>query len=142
MNWGKWIVVAFVLFAGFIATLVTVCMRQDINLVSKDYYKEELEYQDQIARINNVNTLTQKPIIQKSGSFLVVDFSQFKDIEKGQLKLFSPSDPKKDKTFAITSSDATKQSFSINDVAKGMYRARMLWEMNGKGYYLETVVNI
>jgi hypothetical protein len=40
MNWGKWIIVSFVLFAGFIGTLVTVCVRQDISLVSKDYYKE------------------------------------------------------------------------------------------------------
>ena len=47
MNFGKWIVVAFVFFSLFIGTLVTVCVRQDISLVSTDYYKEELIYQDQ-----------------------------------------------------------------------------------------------
>jgi hypothetical protein len=142
MNWGKWIVVAFVLFAGFIATLVTVCMRQDVSLVSKDYYKDELNYQDQISRMNNVNQLDQKPVIQKSGNFLVIDFDQFKDIQKGQLKLFNPSDAKKDRVYMLQSSAETKQSFPIDDVAKGMYRARMQWVMNGREYYIETVITI
>ena len=44
MNWGKSIVLSFILFAAFIGTLVTVCIRQDISLVSKDYYEEELQY--------------------------------------------------------------------------------------------------
>jgi hypothetical protein len=140
MSWGNWIVVAFVLFAGFIATLVTVCMRQDVSLVSKDYYKEELDYQEQIIRMNNVTQLQQKPLIQKSGTYIVIGFNQLKNIEKGELKLFSPSDPTKDKTYSITSSNATSQSFAIDDVAKGMYRARMQWAMAGKEYYLETVI--
>jgi hypothetical protein len=142
MSWGKWIVVAFVLFAGFIATLVTVCMRQDISLVSKEYYKDELAYQEQIQRMNNANMLDQKPVIQKTGSFLEIDFDRFKEIENGQIKLFSPSDPKKDKTYILTSSDNRKQLLPIEDVAKGMYRARMQWVMEGKEYYLETIINI
>ena len=142
MNWGKWIVVAFILFAGFIATLVTVCMKQDVNLVSKDYYKDELAYQEQIQRMNNVNQLDQKPVIRKSGSFLQIDFDRFRDIEKGEINLFNPSDPKKDKLYALRSSEDHSQLFPLDDVAKGMYRARMQWVMNGKEYYLETVINI
>ena len=65
MDFGKWIVVAFVLFAVFIGTLVTVCVRQDISLVSKEYYKEELAYQDQIVRIANTEKLGLKPKITK-----------------------------------------------------------------------------
>ena len=53
MNWGKWIIVSFVLFAAFIGILVVICVRQDISLVSKNYYQEELAYQQQIDRMNN-----------------------------------------------------------------------------------------
>ena len=45
MNWGKSIVLAFVLFAVFIGVLVAVCVREDISLVSRNYYNEELDYQ-------------------------------------------------------------------------------------------------
>lgn len=142
MNWGKWIIVAFVLFAGFIATLVTVCMRQEVNLVSKDYYSEELAYQEQIVRMNNVNQLDRKPAIQKTGTFLTIDFDQFNEIENGKLKLFSPSDPKKDKVYTLKASEENQQLIPIDDVAKGMYRAQMQWVMNGKEYFIEAVVNI
>lgn len=142
MNWGKWIILSFILFAGFIATLVTVCMRQEINLVSKDYYKEELAYQDQIAKINNTNELSEKPAITTAGTFIEVDFNQFDQVERGELKLFRPSDAKMDKVFALQPSQATKQIFPVTDMQKGFYRARMSWHMNGKEYYLETVIQI
>jgi len=142
MSWGKWIIVAFVLFAGFIATLVTVCMKQDVSLVSKDYYKDELNYQEQIVRMNNVNQLPTKPVIQRSGDYIVVDFHQLRDVENGKLNLFSPSDPRKDKTFKLSSVTTVPQQFSISDIAKGMYRARMQWNMHGKEYYLETIITI
>ena len=44
MNWGTWIALSFVLFALFIGALVVVCVRQDINLVALDYYKQEIDY--------------------------------------------------------------------------------------------------
>ena len=142
MNWGKWIVVSFILFAGFIATLVTVCMKQDVSLVSKDYYSEELAYQDQILRMNNANELAEKPTIQKTGSYLSIDFNQFNEIEDGKLTLFSPSDAKKDKSYVLNPSNEKQQLISIADVAKGMYKAQMKWAMNGKEYFIETVINI
>jgi len=64
MNIGKWIVVAFVLFAAFIGTLVVVCVRQDVSLVSRDYYRQELAYQNQIQRLNNTAALLEKPVIR------------------------------------------------------------------------------
>lgn len=142
MNWGKWIVVSFVLFAGFIATLVTVCMRQDISLVSKDYYKDELAYQQQITRVNNASQLDEKPVIQKTGDVLEVDFSGFSKMESGELKLFRPSDARKDKIFNLKPAGEMKQSFSVGALEKGMYRARMQWTMNGKEFFIETIINI
>ena len=142
MNWGKWIIVAFVLFAGFIATLMTVCMREEISLVSKDYYKDELVYQDQISRINNANSLDKKPVIVTAGNYIEVDFMQFNEIEGGELKLFRPSDSRMDKVFSLRSTEATKQIFAIEGLSKGHYRARMSWAMNGKEYFIETLVTI
>jgi hypothetical protein len=142
MSWGKWIIVAFALFAGFIATLVVVCMNQDVSLVSKDYYTDELNFQEQIARMNNVNQLEEKPVIKKSGNHLVIGFNKLNEIENGELKLFSPSNAAKDKTFNITRTKEAQELFSLADVAKGMYRARMQWAMNGREYFLETVIYI
>jgi hypothetical protein len=143
MNWGNWIFVSFALFAGFITTLVIVCVREDISLVSKDYYQEELVYQDQIGRIENASLLAVKPSIKVISEHAVqISFDQFNKIEKGELRLFRPSDAAMDKNFHIPASNTQTQVFSTETMHKGMYRARMVWTMGDKEFYIEEVIFI
>lgn len=140
MNFGKWIVVAFVLFATFIATLVTVCVRQDIPLVTKEYYQQELQYQEQIERAENALNLTDAPRISVADRKLKIDYSMFGAVEKGELSLFRPSDPGLDEKFEIKASGGGTQVFSIRDPQPGLYRARLTWSQEGKEYYMEKVI--
>lgn len=140
MNFGKWIVVAFVLFAVFIGTLVTVCVRQDISLVSKNYYNDELGYQDQIVRISNANKLNQRPAISKVGKSLHVTFGGDVILEKGELKLFCPSDPEMDKVFALKLDSVGVQSFDVSSAKSGLYKVKLLWGMGGKEYFIERII--
>ncbi len=143
MNWGKSIVVAFILFAAFMATLVTICFRQDVSLVTKDYYKEELAYQEQIDRMKNTSNLDEKPDIKTDGGELLkVTYNKFNEIERGDLQLFRPSDPALDKQFQLAHSSESFQYFSTKGLKKGMYRARMQWTMRGKEFFFEQVVNL
>lgn len=130
--------VSFVLFAGFIATLVTVCVRQDVSLVSKDYYQEELAYQQQIDRLNNTAALHEKPVIAASQKRITIEFNRYGDIEKGELKVFCPSNAKMDKTFSLDPGQAPQ--FDMANAQGGMYRAKMHWTMDGKEYYQEEVI--
>ena len=57
MNWGTKITLSFIAFVGIIITMVVISMRQDISLVAKDYYVQEIAYQDQIDRIRNNHDL-------------------------------------------------------------------------------------
>jgi len=142
MNWGKWIIVAFVLFAAFIGTLVTVCVKQDVSLVSRTYYQDELVFDQQIARIQNVSALSKKPVITKSNGVIEVSFDRFSEMEKGTLTLFRPSDSTKDKSFAIEQDASSKQTFPVDGMAGGMYRARLQWTMGDKEYFLEEIIYI
>jgi hypothetical protein len=143
MNFGKWIVVSFILFAVFIGTLVTICVREDVNLVSKNYYQEELAYQEQIQRLNNTEKLQQKPVMKVvENNFLKVDFMQTDDIQNGELKLFCPSNPKMDKNFKLNTSDKGSQLIELSGMQTGMYKAKLLWTMDGKEFYMEEIINI
>jgi hypothetical protein len=142
MNFGNWIVVAFVLFTVFIGTLVTVCVREDVDLVSKDYYQQELVYQDQIQRLNNTSGLKQRPELKIVDQTLQVTYDKWDDIDNGELKLFCPSNPRMDRNFPLVRSGDSVQSFGVENLQKGMYRAKLKWEMNGKEFYIEEVVYI
>lgn len=142
MNWGKWIIVSFILFAAFIGVLVTVCMREDISLVSKNYYQDELAYEKQIQRINNTYQLKEKPTVIIDKHTLKIRFNQFSNMEHGLIKLFRPSDSKFDKQFVLQSTNSNEQQFDLAALPKGMYRAKMQWSMKNKDYYFEKVINL
>lgn len=141
MTIGKWIIVAFVAFAAFIGTLVTVCVRQDISLVSKDYYKEELAYQDQVIRISNTKSLKELPDVSFSEGKLYLTFSNNAKIQGGSLKVFRPSDAKQDKQFQLKENLAN-QSFEIQTLQSGLYRIKLWWKMNDNDYYFEKEIFI
>ena len=142
MNWGKSIVLAFVLFAGFIAAIVTICMRQDVNLVSSQYYKDDLEYQQQLDRKNNTETLEEKPQIFLTTDQLKVSFPKEATVDGGNIKVFRPSDNKLDQYFGLKASDEPVQVFPLNTLTSGAYRVKMTWVVRGTEYYLEEFVVI
>lgn len=141
MNWGKSIILAFVLFGAFIATLVTVCVRQDVSLVSKDYYQEELAFQDQIKRQQNADHLKSKPEISVQNNQVQIVFDQFAEIRNGELFLFCPANANQDKKIKIESSQQSIQTLPIT-LVPGMYKARFTWTMHEKDFYVEKIIQL
>ena len=90
MNWGKWIFVSFLLFGALVAGLVTISMRQEVNLVERDYYQQELVYQEQIKRLQNTEELVVKPSFEVTSSEIVLRYADLNRIRKGTLRLFRP----------------------------------------------------
>ncbi len=142
MNFGKGIVIAFVFFALFIGTLVFICIKQDINLVSVNYYQEELAHGQKMEQIANSKDLVSEPIITVMGNRIEVDFQQFDQLENGELKLMRPSDVKLDQKFTLQTSAERHQQFVMLGWKPGLYRASMKWTMNGKEYYFEKLIVI
>ena len=142
MNWGKGIVLSFVLFAAFVFGLVTICVRQHVNLVSKDYYQNELHYQERIDRLNNTADLAARPTIEFSDNRLIVDFKSRVGIEQGEIQMFRPSDVSLDKKFRLDASSERIRFFDLTDMHRGMYKVLMSWSVDGKEFYLEETIKL
>ena len=71
MNWGNKLVIAFLLFAGLMFTLVYKAVNTKFELVSKEYYKDELRYQDKIDGVSNANKLSNVLITQNDSQLTV-----------------------------------------------------------------------
>ena len=140
MNWGKSIILVFILFSIFIGFLVAVCLRQDTPLVAADYYEQELLFQHQIDRVNNTRSLVVKPVIQLVDKHLEIQFSRFAEVTEGNLELFRPSDARLDRHYRIDKSREEIQRIDLSALSAGMYKARMLWSMDGKDYFIEDII--
>jgi len=139
MNWGYRIFVSFVLFVGLIVTLVTISMRQDINLVAEDYYEQEIEYQDQIDRLKRTSELKVQPEIRlvKPENLVVIAMNQEK-VEKGEALFFRPSDSTMDKLVTITNN--ASREISVAGWEPGLWKVKLSWQADGKEFYTEKTI--
>lgn len=142
MNWGNGIVLAFVLFAALIATMVAISMQHDVNLVAPNYYEEELAYEDQMNRIRNFNDLSDKPTIVRNGEIIVLNFpSQVADLmESGEVHFFRPSNRMADKKVKIDLDQAYQQTFPASAFGTGLWKTKLKWKAEGKEYFFEQQI--
>jgi hypothetical protein len=136
----KWIWGSFIFFALFIGTLVFVAMKQEVSLVSKNYYEEELKHSEKMHRVSNANALAAKPELAFEGNKVKVSFVQFSQIENGKLTVQRPSKAALDYQFEVPAVSDSNQYFELKNWEPGLYRVSFSWSANGQDYYFEKLL--
>ena len=83
-----------------------------------------------------------KPVIKVVDHTVQIEFNQFNAIENAELQIFCPSNDRMDRKFLVKASSEPVQVFQLDPLQKGMHRAKLRWEMNGKEFFLEEVIYI
>ena len=125
------------------AILVVGSMRQDFDLVSKDYYAQELAYQNTIDASKNQAALSAPVIIKAGAADVVVRFpAEFKEkIVKADLHFYSPVKAELDKNFTLTTENGYL-NISRAALHNTNYKLRLSWESEGNKYFQETGLNL
>lgn len=138
MNWGKSIVLAFVIFISFIMYIVIRSAQEGIDLVSEDYYNEELKYQDVIDA--EINTLPFKDSIRIEHIAQTIEM-EFPDAiivdAEGEIYFFRPNDIKLDKKILLSTNTDGLQIIGADQFIPGMYVVKVNWNKNGKTYFYQ-----
>ena len=140
-NWGTKIALLYSSFVFFILYLVYLSFKQDFDLVTEDYYAEEIKYQETIdskARADALETNLQAIIESKK---LVVLFPQSDAKVNGNIKCFRPSDKTKDFEVEVKVDDG-KFSIPIEKFISGKYLLKVDWSSRNENYYKELTVII
>jgi len=144
MNWGKKIAVVYVAFMALIVTMVVVSSSSKAELVAKDYYAQELNYQERINAINNERALNESISHElKDGQFVLsIPSSSKGDDFAGELFFFRPSDSSKDVKLKLNFDTSGKQFIDTRSYTKGIYKVCISWRNEGKEFYKEEVINL
>ena len=137
MSWGNKLIIVFVVFASLMATLVYKATQTKFELVSKDYYQDELRYQDKIDGAANA-ALTGPSSIEVKDELILL---QFPDAQKnanitGEAWFYCSVDATKDKRIALNVDSAGIQSIEKKRLQKGDYQVKISYEINEKKYYV------
>ena len=144
MSWGVKISLLYGGFVLLIVTMVSMSMSQKVDLVSKDYYEQELQFQDKINKMDRTKALSEQLTWKVSKDDIVFDFpNQFKGLEtSGKVFFFRPSDAVLDKNMTIQSDTLNQKSISITSLKKGLYKMQINWEADHIQYYNEGFIQI
>ncbi|AFK01518.1 FixH family protein [Emticicia oligotrophica DSM 17448] len=145
MNWGKSIAIVYLGFVGFMGFLVWNCLQQDdIHLVSKDYYQKELDYQENIDKMNNTNQLSSdlKLNYQTDKQLISLDFPKESLGANGEVNFYRPSDARKDFAVKLNILQSEQQTIPVNKLERGLWVVKVSWNKEGKGYYKEEKIKL
>ncbi len=142
-GWGGRIVLLYSGFVALIVTLVVSSVKQDIQLVSDDYYEQELEYQNVLNAGKNQSSLSNPARIFASESTVTIEFPhEFnEEIINGNVHFYSPINRDWDKKIAMND---VEKSFIVSreELVKTKYKIKLRWQAAGKEYYQESDINL
>lgn len=146
INWGTGIVIAFVLFIGFILYFViktTTDSNYEYDLVAKDYYKDELEYQQRIDKLNNAKKLETNINIDRVEKGITVNFPTTFSSEKikGTIYLYRPSDKILDVIIPISLKNSHSQFISDEVLVSGRWDLKIEWNVSDETYLFQHSIN-
>lgn len=143
MNWGAKIAILYIGFVVMMVALIIASTKQKFSLVSGDYYKEEITFQDRIDATKNSNALVQNIGIEHSDNKVQINFPQEfagKSIV-GDVHFYSPLDDDYDRSFTLTLNNNT-MDIDAAELLPVFYKVKINWTVNGKAYYQETDLNL
>ena len=145
INWGTGIVLAFIGFISFIMYFIitmNVDKKYEHDLVTEDYYAEELDYQNDINKLENSKKLSENISYNKTEEGLVIYFPNNLDPVKitGKVFLYRPSNKQLVFDTAISLS---KPYLLIPDkrLVDGRWNIKIDWQYNGNSYLFKESIN-
>lgn len=145
INWGTAIVMAFIAFIAFILYFVFIAStdsRAEHDLVTEEYYKQELAYQEEIDAQSNAYKLRTpiKVIKGEQGLEITLPKEMNSKNTKGLMSLYRPSDKQLDFDLPLSWSDS---HLLIPDkrLLDGRWDIKIYWEYQGKAFlHKESIV--
>ena len=142
-NWGTGILIFLILFLVACAAFIIFAMRQDVNLVHKDYYEKGVDYTDKMNIDARSTQFEDKIQIDYNNEYLLIGFedSLVASIDSGKVLLYRPSNSKQDALFPMTFFENVIRIPKENLIS-GRYILKLSWYSEGLKYEVDKTLNI
>lgn len=136
MNWGHKIIIVYILFISGIILLVVKSSSQNQDLVTTDYYEQELLYQQRIDETGRAHALSAPVHHETRGKNIII---YFPDEMKGlaisaRVLLYNIADKRRDVQKDLSTTDGILQ-FEVPTENKGVHDIKINWSADGTSYY-------
>ncbi len=142
-NWGSYIVVAYTIFIILIMSAVITALNQKVDLVTEDYYAQEINYQAKYDKMENAGTLKEPITATQQGGNVVITFpKEVKAPYSGKVLFYRPSNSADDVTVAVNTNADGQMIVPIGILKKGNYSVLIDWVGGSTKYFNKLIIFI
>jgi len=143
ISWGWRIELIYGGFAAMIICLVVASSHQRIDLVSKDYYKQEIAYQEVIDASKNLSNLAGNISVHANANEIIIDFrDDFKNKAlAGTVNLYAASNENWDKDYPIAVKN-NRMTIPRARLHNARYTIKVNYVVDGNSYYYQTQIDL
>lgn len=144
ISWGNRILLTLIVFVSLMGTLAYKAIHTTYELVSPEYYKDELAYQKTIDANNNSNQLSEKLQFQlsKEALQLVVPTEQKEKAFTATAYFYCADHTAFDKTFTVNYQPGQPFSIPTSELKGSAYTVKLNWTVNNTAFYNEQQIRI
>jgi len=139
--WAWGVIAACAVFICMMLAFVFFAFSQQVDLVSRDYYQQEIEHQLQIDRVARAGGLPRDVAwdLRQVDDQLVCEFplDRVEGEVTGTLHFYRPSDAGLDRKWKIDLDEQGQQRLSLGDFEVGLWRVKIAWNLVDEEYYSE-----
>lgn len=143
-NWGSGIAIFYGCFMLIFIGIAIKAGQQDVNMVKKDYYDDDINYQKHFDKIQNEQALTEKVQVDFNTELesVAIKFPTNMPIPVGKVILFHPARDTDDKSFDIKTDNAAQMVIPVKGFPNGRWQVQINWESGNKTFYKEAYIVI
>src|SRR3954462_2912782 len=142
--WPIAITAYFILFIAFLVTFSAWSLRQNVDLVRKDYYEEEIRFQNQMEKVSRTRLLGADISVAYNSQQRCVGIrlpqAHARQHPAGLIHFYRPSDAALDQDLALAVSSEGVQQLQTSQLRAGVWKIRLDWTANGEDYHHEQSV--
>ena len=135
--WPYAIVIYFALFITAMATWICFAVRNDHELVRKDYYEQELQFQSELDRTQRARTVEVHVSYDASKSAIIVQLPL--NTASGSIYFYRPAQATLDKQIPLVLEHGI-QTIDVRNFAAGLWKVRLSWNTDGNNFQHDATV--
>lgn len=134
-NWGTGITLVYSGFVVFMLGMVYLCTQQHFDLVTPDYYEQELKFQQVIDGQQNEMQLNRKTILEVQQDMVKVTLPTDKVEAGGTILFYRPDNARYDMVLPVSGTNTVM--VPLSKFKAGVYKMKATWKSEGKPYFNE-----
>lgn len=140
-NWGTAIILAIAAFITFIMYFVvsmSTDKKMEHDLVTEEYYKKEIDFQNQLDKETNSQKLAENLRLEKTSEGLMLHFPKDLDLTKidGQVFLYRPSNKQLDNRIPLSLS-SHQMLIPDKHFVDGRWNIEVDWSYGDESYFFK-----